>query len=182
MANAGLAISKLFRPGIEGRYSNDKHDTGGETYCGVARNKHPNWIGWGEVDRTKARKENMNADQLFNRLLPLLQSFYRAEFWAPIKGDQIKAQPMADFVFACAVNIGPVTAIKKLQRAVGVPVDGKIGEKTIAAINTKEALGRFAEEMRAFYEKIAVGNNARFKNGWMNRVAAYVTMDGNAVA
>ena len=26
-------------------------DTGGQTYAGIARNKNPNWPGWGFVDR-----------------------------------------------------------------------------------------------------------------------------------
>ena len=124
----------------------------------------------------------MNADQLFNRLSPLLQSFYRKEFWAPIHGDEIKDQALADFLFACAVNIGPTVAIKRLQRAIGVAADGKIGERTLAAMDAKETLGRFAEQMRDFYQHIGKNNNARFLKGWLNRVAKYVTNDGMPVA
>ncbi len=31
-------------------YANNTKDTGGETFMGIARNKHPQWAGWPIVD------------------------------------------------------------------------------------------------------------------------------------
>jgi hypothetical protein len=38
---------------FEGGYANDKNDTGGETYKGIARNYWPKWAGWKTVDASK---------------------------------------------------------------------------------------------------------------------------------
>lgn len=181
MANFSLAVSKLFRPGIEGRFSDHPADTGGPTYCGIARNHHPDWPGWATVDMIKKGGGNLNADPLFETLLPALLAFYKPKFWIPIQGDKIQDQGLADFLFACAVNMGIPQAIKLLQRAVGTSADGMIGLKTLAAANTPGVLGRYADQVRAFYEKLATkGQNHLFLKGWMNRVAMYVTEDGRA--
>ena len=37
----------------EGYYVNDPSDSGGETYCGIARNSNPKWQGWKIVDKHK---------------------------------------------------------------------------------------------------------------------------------
>lgn len=184
MAHNGIALSKLFRPGIEGRYANVAGDSGGETFCGVARNYHPSWPGWVEVDKAKAAGEKLNGDSLFDRLLPLLQTFYRLGFWNAIQGDVIQDQALADFLFACAVNMNTPQAIKLLQRAIGAVADGVLGPRTMAILNSgsPDILGRYAEQVRAFYDRIAVGEKAKFKAGWYNRVAAYVGKDGRVVA
>ena len=186
MANFGLSLSKLFRPGIEGRYSNVKGDSGGETYCGVARNYHGDWNGWILIDTAKDlnAKPDLNGNGLFNSLLPFLQDFYRVKFWYAIKGDRLDSQPLADFLFACAVNMNTPQAVKLLQRSLGITADGIFGDKTLATVNGagESALARLADQARAFYEKIGTGEKQKFLKGWMNRVAAYATMDGSAVA
>lgn len=186
MAILNLSLSKLFRPGIEGRYANDPHDSGGETYAGVARLKHPDWAGWKILDEAKLRNEKLNGDALFARMLQTLQTFYRFQFWNAIYGDSFKDQPLADFLFACAVNMGVKQAIKLLQRAIGTPADGILGPRSMALLNSgsPDILGRFAENVRDFYEKAIAAHpeKARYRNGWMNRVAQYVKTDGSAVA
>ena len=63
------------------------------------------------------------------------------------------------------------TAIKTLQKIVGTFQDGIIGSKTIKAANAKEnALELFILARKSYYIKIAVGKNAKYKNGWLNRV------------
>ena len=49
-------ISKTLE--TEGGYVNDPSDSGGETYCGIARNSNPKWEGWKIVDAHKPLKWN----------------------------------------------------------------------------------------------------------------------------
>ncbi len=184
MASYRDSLSKLFRPGIEGRYGNLKGDKGGETYCGVARNFHGNWSGWVEFDLARKTGLDVNGDSMFLILLPHLEPFYRDNFWTKIQGDALKDQGLADFLFACAVNMNSPPAVKLLQRAVGAKADGVLGPRTLATVNSggPVVLQRFAEHVRAFYHRIATGDKARFLKGWLNRVALYVNDSGEAVA
>jgi len=38
---------------LEGGYSNDIDDAGGETYAGISRNNFPDWYGWTIIDDLK---------------------------------------------------------------------------------------------------------------------------------
>ena len=38
---------------FEGGYSNDEADRGGETFAGIARVYHENWLGWKIIDQYK---------------------------------------------------------------------------------------------------------------------------------
>lgn len=75
------------------------------------------------------------------------RSIYDGTYWAGIRGDDLPG-PIALVAFDCAVNQGVATAIKLLQRALGVPQDGIIGQVTImAARNT---------DMRKVVEQLAI--------------------------
>jgi lysozyme family protein len=62
-----------------------------------------------------------------------------------------------------------------VQELVGVKVDGIVGEKTIAAINSRSALPMFGmiKEIRTMYiDEICRKRpaNEKFRKGWMNRL------------
>lgn len=106
---------------IEGGYANDKADGGGETWKGVARKFHPSWLGWKIVDKIKRTNPGVSIEEL-NLLLgaiPELQkyvlSFYKAEFWDIVHGDEIHEQKIANMIFDNAVNIGIPPAIEMAQ-------------------------------------------------------------------
>ena len=70
----------------EGGYVNDPDDPGGETYKGIARKMNPQWKGWPLI----------NKRDFTNPLLAdLVASFYRDNYWEPIRGDQITSQLVA---------------------------------------------------------------------------------------
>ena len=74
-------------------------------------------------------------------------------------------------IFALTLS-GKSRAIKELQQAVGVPDDGIIGPKTIAAVNAKEVndvLLMLASERLSFYTSLKTW--ATYGKGWTNRVA-----------
>ena len=68
---------------------------------------------------------------------------------------------------------GP-TAVRRVQRLVGVQTDGIIGPKSIAAINIKgEGLAQdIYDDRRCFYEEIVARrpSQRKFLRGWLNRL------------
>jgi lysozyme family protein len=125
----------------EGGYSNHPQDKGGETYMGIARNKHPRWSGWAIIDDCLKHGEPLS---LADGLAELVRSFYYAEFWQPLHCamiDQV-SEAVAEELFEAAVNCGPGNGVKFLQRALNtlnnrgkiypdIAVDGAMGPKTL---------------------------------------------------
>lgn len=121
--------------------SNHAADKGGQTFAGIARKFHPDWNGWRYVDAGDTPPTQ------------LVRDFYHVEYWMPVKGDQIKSQKVADVLFGQFVNMGG-NAIKLAQAVAGVIADGKIGPKTLAAINEMD------EER--FLDKLCIAMFARY--------------------
>ena len=139
-----------------------KDDRGGATYAGIARNFHPGWQGWKFIDQG----ETPPAD--------LVRQFYRSNFWAPLRLDEVNAQEVAGNIFDFGVNAGLSTAAKLAQLVAGTTPDGKIGSKTIAALNAIDPdlfVARYALAKIARYRDIATKNRTqqRFLLGWLNR-------------
>lgn len=190
MANFDQAYGPLLKN--EGGYANNPHDRGGETYKGIARVYWREWRGWLLVDRVKDTlvkppqpygctewhhwRQHLDKELAKSPALSdLVAAFYRVNFWAPIKGDELTDQDVATWLLDRAVNCGVKPAAKMLQRAAGVPADGCIGPVTIAAANAADPdllLSNLREEARAYYTAI-VGvdpSQARFLPGWLARV------------
>jgi lysozyme family protein len=156
----------------EGGYSNLKSDKGGETYCGISRKWHPNWLGWKLVDKHKPLKRN----EIINdpELTSLVRSFYKVNFWDAFKGDLIESQKIATFTFDWQVTSWD-DATEALQRIVGVTPDGKVGKTTIAAVNhwnEASLLGKLIQARKQFYKEL-VANDPKQKDnlkGWLSRV------------
>lgn len=141
-------------------------DRGGLTYAGIARRFNPDWEGWAWIDRGETPPSQMVRD------------WYRASYWVPLRGDEIKDQEIAEALFNFAVNSSaprrPTVAVRLAQAVVGATPDGVLGDKTLAALN--QADPRMFE---AFYALAKIGryaaicNNDRsqtkFLLGWVNR-------------
>lgn len=172
--------------GNEGGYCNDPDDRGGETYRGIARNMHPDWDGWGDVDDLKAK--NIPSKEWID--LPLLQArvkiFYKKLFWDIFLGDSIKNQAIAEELFDSGVNFGPGIEVKFLQRSINltstkdIAVDGKCGPATIAALNAlsvqdQTTILKILNILQGNrYVEIAEKNPSqrKFIDGWFTRVNA----------
>ena len=96
-----------------GEISNDDRDRGGLARWGVSKRAHPN------VDVA-----NLDLDGA--------KAIYRASYWDAVKGDALPPV-LALATFDMAVHSGPDAAIKELQRALKVEVDGQMGPQTLAA-------------------------------------------------
>ncbi len=163
---------------FEGGYANHKNDKGGETYKGIARKMHPNWVGWKIVDRYKTSSLTFaQLDKVLKgngQIQEMVELFYRANFWDKIMGDSISKQEIADNIYDFAVNSGVSRAVKYAQRVVKTEEDGIIGIKTIRAINSKE--DNFIDEYKSsrleFFKRIVINNPSQnvFMKGWTSRV------------
>jgi lysozyme family protein len=137
---------------------------GGQTCSGIARNIHSDWPGWVLID---------NGEDDSAQLTALVLDFYRSQFWDKIKGDQMLSQAVADFSLDYAVNTDVSTAIKLLQMAVGVTVDGVMDEKTLLPLN-RVSKDRFASSVMLAkitrYANISKRDPSqrKFVEGWIN--------------
>lgn len=167
----------------EGGYCNVVGDAGGETIFGMARNMHPNLKLWKIMDDYKKNYPNFtkaNYKELENLCLgngefkKEMESFYKKEFWEKIQGDKIECQNLANALYDFAVNSGVNRAVKSLQEILNITIDGKLGDKTLQAIKENEhrnLCNELCEKRKSFFQNIAKkGQNAKFLNGWLNRV------------
>lgn len=172
--------------GNEGGYANDINDRGGETLGGISRNNWPKWTGWVLVDAHRNQfptdihnpKNWKIVDSILQsepRLVPLTESFYKANFWDDIEGDTIHSQEVANILFDWAVNSGEGSPARVIQNIVGAKPDGDIGPKTAAKINAypaQEALPKLLRSERIKAIKVIVQNNPSqrvFMDTWLHR-------------
>lgn len=135
---------------LEGGYSNDPHDLGGETAFGISKRAYPDLnIASLTVDDAKA--------------------IYRRDYWERTRCGEMP-WGFAVTAFDAAVNQGPWAAASLLQLAVRVECDGKIGPKTLAAVNQAGP-----DELHDYLARRCVryAQHARFEfygRGWFRRI------------
>lgn len=100
------------------------------------------------------------------------KELYRADFWQRIHADELNAG-VAFQAFDFAVNSGIETAIRYLQRALGVADDGKWGPVTrsaAAAMTATDTIMRYAAERLDFMTRLSAWPTQG--RGWARRIAA----------
>jgi len=138
--------------GHEGGYVNDARDPGGETKYGISKRTYP-------------------GEDIRNMTLERAKDLYRRDFWWAAGCDAVPDAVKFD-LFDMAVNSGVKTAIKNLQRAVGVEPDGVIGNVTmqaIGAMNPVRFVARFNGHRLQFMSSLSTW--PAFGRGWANRIA-----------
>jgi lysozyme family protein len=170
----------------EGGYANHVNDTGGETWKGIARKKHPDWPGWVLVDKAKQGDFPANLHSIAG-LQDLVESFYKVKFWDHLKLDQVNNQKIANELFDTSVNMGQGVAALFLQRSLNVSnrngkdypdlqVDGNIGPVTITTLNghpRQEQVYKLLNALQgAKYIGICEANPSQeiFLTSWLSRV------------
>lgn len=171
MADFLKTYNELILPN-EGGYANKKGDKGGETYAGIARNYHPDWSGWTYIDSVK-KVRTVKWNEKFPALNDAVKNFYKAR-WNKIRLDEINSQAIADLIFDYYTH-SETTAIKALQRVLGVGADGVMGSITITATNKANVTKLYKEylQQRKDYliERSKQPEQDQFFDGWMNRIA-----------
>jgi len=133
--------------GHEGGYVHDPDDPGGETYKGVARDRHPTWRGWAVIDKKKNEPnfpKNLDGDE---DLQECIKEFYKITFWDHLCGDLIPDDDIAIEMFDTGVNMGVYWASMFLQQTLNllnreghlyadISEDGDVGKNTIKALKT----------------------------------------------
>lgn len=175
---------------IEGGYSNDPKDRGGETWKGISRKNFPDWPGWILIDRAKsdpAFPKNLSA---VVTLQDDVLTFYKHNFWDKLSLDQAQDQRIANELFDTGVNMGAGVASNFLQRTLNVTdrnqhdysdlaVDGNVGPKTISVLNNHKSPDLILKVLNVLqggkYIVIAEANPLQedFFAGWLSRVMEY---------
>ena len=147
--SAGFDYGIVFLLQMEGGYAEDLGDGAGETHWGVTKRSYP------DLDIRA-----LTVDQA--------RAIYQRDFYEALHLDLLPA-PLAVAMLDTAANHGPATAVKLLQEALGVPVDGTIGPVTAAAAKAQpKALKALCVARLLRYSQNA--QFARFGRAWANRV------------
>lgn len=165
MARETLPVALDLMFGSEGGYSNSKSDSGGPTKYGVTHKTLAAHRGVGSV--TAAQVKAMTLQEA--------TEIYERSYWSQSGGDVLPVG--LDYAaFDFGVNSGPTTAVKKLQKVLGIRQEGHAGEDTArAAANypggVQKLIRDYCDERMAYLRSLGgtqgFGPNGR---GWTIRV------------
>lgn len=188
MADFNVAYKETMK--IEGLYANNPNDSGGETWKGIARKKHPAWAGWAIVDSYRSKPgfpgNLVDAIGLQEQVL----SFYKKAFWDMLSLDKVSDQRIGNELFDTGLNMGMAIAGSFLQRALNLanrnekdyadlPVDGVVGVRTISTLNNSKDQNLVLKLLNilqgARYISICENDPTQeiFLRSWMSRVEGY---------
>lgn len=157
--NFDRALKRVLQ--YEGGYSNHPDDPGGATMRGVIQ----------RVYDAFREKEGLPLRSVKYLTDAELRKIYREQYWAKVRGDDLPHG--VDFVvFDGAVNSGPVQSTKWLQRALGVPADGDIGQVTVNAARNEDPddlVDDICDQRLAFLKRLKTWPT--FGKGWASRVS-----------
>ena len=145
---------------LEGGYSNDPNDHGGETKYGITAADNPG------VDI-----KNLTVQQAIE--------IYKRKYWDPNNLTCINNQTTANLIFRLIVNAGPQHAIKIVQNAINtmnvtIAVDGILGPTTYKTINVLDndwLIDAVRVSEAKFYLAITDHDESQIKffRGWIRR-------------
>jgi lysozyme family protein len=140
-------------------FSDDPDDTGGRTGGGILQREYDAW----RRARLMPRRDVWQIDDVE------LDALYDMQYWQAVKGDRLPAG-IDLMVFDFGVNCGVGTAIRRLQRALGVTVDGHIGQVTLDAVDRADPAG-LIRKLRATREDYHRHCRTFWKHGkgWLAR-------------
>lgn len=95
-------------------YEDDPNDLGGGTRYGISSKAFP-------------------LEDIKNMTEERAKQIYKTCYWDPLHCDELP-EKLAMVMFDCAVNQGPRTAVKLLQRIYGLIEDGVMGPITVGAV------------------------------------------------
>ncbi len=160
---------------FEGGYSNHPADRGGPTNMGITLATLSEYLG---------RPASVDEVRSLSRAQAV--AIYRSRYWNAAKIDllPLALQPV---VFDTAVNMGPATAIRLLQRTLGdlgrrVPVDGVNGkvtsgvaERAVAELGAARVVNAFCDHRKRRYLDIIADDPTQdvFEGTWLRRCDSY---------
>ena len=144
----------------EGGYVNHPKDPGGATNKGVTQSVYDDF-------RTRHGQPKQSVLHISQ---DEIGQIYKRQYWDAVNGDGLPSG--VDYAtFDLAVNSGVGRAARFLQSVLGVPQDGVIGAKTIAAItDAEQTASDLCAKRMAFLQTL--GTFSTFGKGWTARVKA----------
>lgn len=164
---SGESVESLFERAKRTGWSDHPLDRGGATQCDVTLSTYINYCKRkGKPKPTKEKLRNV----LFSEWREILKEYY----WDIWKGDQIWDQSIAEILVDWVWGSG-AKSIPSAQRVIGTEPDGKVGERTLHAINTADSQKLFKRllDARIEYVNAIVKRNPSQKiwlKGWVNRI------------
>ncbi len=173
---------------LEGGYSNNPIDRGGETYKGIARNFHPNWEGWKIIDELHSEDNFPKNLEENAELNSFVKAFYKSEFWDKMQLDNYP-ESISSRVLDAAIHCGIKRAVRFIQNTINIlnrnqrlypniKVDGIFGRKTKEAF----VLCLKKNQVKLIYKILTLYQGARYLElmmlnepyeifvGWFNRI------------
>lgn len=151
--NIEQCLKVIMHPDVEGGYVNHPKDPGGETKWGISKRAYPH------VD-IKNLTEAQAAE------------LYREDYWKPLNCEKLPPY-LRLMVFDAGINQGVSAAGAMLQAALGLPIDGIIGPKTIERVHTVDKL-KMLEVYKTHrvnrYMQARADRWQAFGKGWMRRM------------
>jgi len=143
---------------LEGGYVDDPRDPGGATKFGVTC-----------AVLSEALGRAVSAEDLAALTEAEAGEIYRPRYWARVRCPQLP-EGLDLVAFDTAVNMGPGTAARLLQAALGTEADGVVGFTTLAAAAGRpaaETIRTVSDLRRRRYRALA--GFAAFGRGWLRR-------------
>jgi lysozyme family protein len=154
----GVCLAHVLRH--EGGYVDHARDPGGATNMGITIGTLSDWLG---RPATKAEVRALPKD--------IAAAIYHKNYWLPVRGDALG--PGLDLaVMDFAVNSGPGRAVRTLQAALGVQMDGAMGPVTLGALAGRDRVALvqdICDRRMAFLRSLDTFD--AFGRGWSRRVA-----------
>lgn len=147
----------------EGGWANDPDDSGGCTMSGITIGTFRQYYGYKKTceDLMKLTDEQW------------LHIFYKG-FYNKVKADGINNDSICLLIMDMVWMSGVKTAIRRIQRCLGVMDDGIVGPITLAAINQndKYVFGQLKYMRQCWLESIVMNHpkNKKFLKGWIRRL------------
>jgi secretion activator protein, putative len=168
MANIDKLIPHIIKWEGGSKYTNDPLDRGGATKYGITLNT----LISNHYDVNK--DGNVDINDVKSLQLDDFKVILKKQYWDRWKADDITNQSVANLLVDWTWGSG-VNGIKIPQRLLGVPADGKVGQKTINALNganQRYIYNKVWQARKEFYMKIVANNPSQKKwlNGWLNRL------------
>lgn len=166
MARVELLVPHILK--WEGGWVNDPDDLGGATNRGVCFRTY-------KLYRQRKKLPKPSIEDLKNITDEEFVSILKEMYWDACRADRIESQSVANAIVDWAWHSGTTTAVKEVQKVLGVTADGIIGNVTLSAINSTSPLPLFGQIQQSrlnYLERICVARpaNRKYENGWVRRV------------
>lgn len=168
MANVDKLIPHIIKWEGGSKFTNDPLDRGGATKYGITLNTLQS------IHYDINHDGKVNVDDVKSLQLDDFKVILKKQYWDRWKADDIVNQSVANLVVDWLWGSGKY-AITIPQSLLGVPADGKVGQKTINALNganQKLIYNKVWQARKEFYMKIVKNNPSQSKwlKGWLNRL------------